>query len=403
MPRLIIALAILTPLLMATSVSSVGLNTQGAPDPVYCGSVKLVGANVSSSDHAYKFEGQCEAGDKIASVSVLASWKATTKRATENITVGGSGGGKIVTTMSCPSDPFVNDVSCTVLSHSNTSSHNVLSSKFPLTRGLTTMAEAAAKSPSGGQNEPPPPPKPVVQAPVIASPAEGQVVAGPFTILVKPADGAKYSDTSLLVDMQVLQGTQWTNTYQSLALKMNVPFPIGTEYLPGGKHRLKVRGYGPTNSDGTTPIVESKWREFAIFKGTLAPKGSDPAPDWSSKTLKQTPPSEQGQKVVKASPSGSPGPITLLPVKLVTSRAKGPAALEVVLSNPNPEGQPLSAAIELRLGRTVVGKANGRLHPREQRGVEVLWKLPPGVRGPVDVDVIINEQKVGVAKLSASS
>lgn len=381
-----IGIGLLLTLTLAGSVEAVGLQAWGPSQPidVSCDwtpetKVKLTKAKIVGQDHAYEFEGSCysDSIQNLIPVKVQAVWKGASKQALEQVTVSGQGGGHIGTTTTCGDDPWITQASCSGGGHSNTTGHNFLSWSIPLTRGLTTLAEATAMSSGGGQPPPPPPPPPPPLTPKIVSPTENQVSTG-LKAVFAVAPGPQGFGCAVEIMWHKIDFLYPQQPGPRIALweyHPNIP-KIGETSCPTtqlevggvgyyGAYRIKAAYLRPIPG-GYTTLPWSDWRHFEM-RPPLA-------------------------HVVK--------PVRL---RFVSAQARGSSAVEILLSNPNQGGQPLDAAVELRLGRAVVGQGKASLRPGESRGIIIHGTPPQGTKGPVEVEVFVNNEKVGMAKLTAAA
>jgi hypothetical protein len=254
-------------MLLADDARGVTLNRQGSKLKLPCDSVKLVQAKFwdSDPDHAYVFKGKCawwEGGIRTVDVEVSASWKNATKKALESVKVTGDKSGNIAATLSCPKDPWVNNVVCTTSGYSNNTGYAMLSYSIPLTKGLTNATEAKSKSstPPAPTNTKTPRIKlylptvtptfkaflPAKQAaPVIASPQNGQVYSGSVLVKIQPGPGSSATKFTLQWELQNNQTAVWeikpvVAQYDSATSPngLNVPF---ASFGTAGMWRLKAR------------------------------------------------------------------------------------------------------------------------------------------------------------------
>jgi hypothetical protein len=406
-----IGIGLLLTLTLAGSVEAMGLYVGGPSQPigVSCDwtpetKVKLTKAKIVGQDHAYEFEGSCysDSIQNLIPVKVQAVWKGASKQALEQVIVSAQGGGHIGTTTTCGDDPWITQASCSVSSHSNTTGYNFLSWSIPLTRGLTTLAEATAMSSAGGPPPPPPPPPPSL-TPTIISPAENQIFWGfkaGFAVAPPTPQGFGCAVEIMWHKIDFLYPQQpgprialWEHHYASNRIA-ETSCPTAQLEVGGmgyyGAYRIKAAWLKPMPG-GYTTLAWSEWRHFEMTPPPVAaPPPGGPTPS-------------QPKPMPGAAPPLAHVVRPVLRLKLVSAQARGSSAVEILLSNPNQGGQPLDAAVELRLGRAVVGQGKASLRPGESRGIIIHGTPPPGTKGPVEVEVFVNNEKVGMAKLTATA
>ena len=249
----------------------------------------LVSASVSPSKSVYTFEGKSQinqiecgndeigwdVGNAFVLLSASGTWDATTKVAEEVIDVNVIGGpagwegifgGKswIKTTMTCPADPWLNNVQCMVTAQSNKlpqtiSGQPVVQPPFPKTAGAIPEVKKNALKEDAAQYK-----APFEFASVtILSPAPGQTFYGDVKLQVEMSVyGLQSSKVELAFQLLHVPGgwvSKWVPPLSEIDVKaspqgVTVPF---AKFGEKGKWRVQARVALPGAS-------WSNWREFAI-------------------------------------------------------------------------------------------------------------------------------------------
>lgn len=175
-----------------------------------CSDLKLqsAGGVPHESKHKYSLAGTCRYihhktvnGDAKAPkeegrafMTLGAVWNAKDNTFKEQGKLEGGVTGKFSTVLKCSSDPYLSNVSCTLIAHTNSTPWQPLSNRplkgRPIGQGYVKAAEAAqlSKKSAAAPPPPPPPPAPKKKPPVLKSPAGA---AGKAPVLKSPLASGK--------------------------------------------------------------------------------------------------------------------------------------------------------------------------------------------------------------------
>ncbi len=189
-----------------------------------CSGLKLIAAGgvPDGSSHAYKFQGICKilsvnySSDQVVGLTydtdkdvkvtgqvwatAAVKWESQTGDLTEKVETFGAYAGELLMTLKCAQDPVITSIACQPTAYKNTTGWPGFDGAWaharPVTRGKTTLFEAAAfskKKPAGNPASPPPPPPapkttpkpgpkstvPLARTPAVAAPVVSRVVVAP--------------------------------------------------------------------------------------------------------------------------------------------------------------------------------------------------------------------------------
>ena len=300
-------------------------------------------------------------------------------------------------------DPWLAGKSCAVTSTVNQLwSGAAFKGPFPLTRDQVPASQRLAM---------------LIQAfPLaITAPAPGQSIAQGGTVTVQLKKGLALAKLPVLLKFKRVAEGDWAPASAFEKQTINPSMTVGgyefkqpgvwkvtAEYTGSGLQPQKatertfevVAGGGgggwPAPGSGGSGDQSAGARSAAGGGGSQAPKVVLPVQKGGP-----LPPVEQEPRprVSLAAPRDPP--------KLVSSAVRGPSALALQFQNPEGDQESPAHAVELRLAGKVVGRGSlGRLPAGRGAELVLSYALPPGTRGPVQLEIWVGSQKLGVASVT---
>lgn len=349
------------------------------------------------------FSGTCrydlDTQPQESSLAVGGWWSLGTKTASEQITFsettfGHNPGGKVWRKVECDENPWIHGGACGTPTCESmgggVGGDSCKSLKYllefsayqasPLTRGAAGLPGAflaiKVTSPSPGQAYPP-------GTPIVVSIAKPALLSGEKVFIsVVPPGSSTWLGSGYYT--KTLGGGEYSTT---------IP---GDNFKTTGEWQLKVT-YATLSS--VKPVTDVP---FKITGGTAKAPGSGTQPNVQAvpgilppKTSAVTPESGSASRADPTTPS------VRKPLELRSIRQQDSDELALVLLNPAGGAETRDQVVEIRLGGRPVGQ--GRLGSlpggRDQRLV-VRYTLPPGTRGPVELEVWAGGQRVGKTQVT---
>jgi hypothetical protein len=300
--------------------------------------------------------------------------------------------------LKCPADPWLYDVTCTVV---GTPANQLwdggnFKGPFPVSRDLVPETK---KAPLMAQSAPL-----TILAPKGVSVSPG----GTVTVQVKAPSVPSLPTTTASVTFKPSgqfgdwPGADWITETMTVA-----PGQVSTKSLPAGKFTDKPGDWQVVARLDVAGAPDSPPGTFTVAAGGGASPSATPAPGSrgeggqaaSARTVPGSTGVAQPPLTARARPSGppSPSPLRRVPLKLLSAQQRG-GDLVLVLLNPEGNAPVKAEEIELRLGGRILGRGTVRdlVTGREHR-LSIRPGLPAAGRGPARVEIWAGGAKLGVA------
>jgi hypothetical protein len=227
----------------------------------------------STMKNTYTFKGQCveSSGSSVTNrwYNANASWTAGTKTAEESLSVTFSNDHLAGTVIySCPDDPWINTVDCTITGKAGDVFTYFQPGKNPIT---STFISSSQKQSLKAEWASKPVILPTPQSPVILSPSPGQVFLVPITVSVKVQHNPNYNVAFEFQRAELVSKPNipnlWGNQQVVLANKKTGAGVTTGEFTisQSGKWRLRSQSVFPN-------APWSNWTEFTVDTVKITPE-----------------------------------------------------------------------------------------------------------------------------------